>query len=399
MYDLYKNKLEVPHQVFSSEKLRVGIICHGNLGGSSVVSTHLAEQLAQREHHVHLFTQYPTFNHLLRSGRVVLHKISFTAQQKSAEELYTNWQEDEFRCYLEYLEKAIAENSLDILNFNYALPFAFLAALLKQRLGQKCPVLVLTLHGSDVYDLNKNKELCLNLRKALLEFDALTTVSFFLSQLAASVLNLPKRPLVIPNFIDIQAYPSKNDQIMIEGPYTKTPVIVHISNFRPIKNSIAVAEIFIKLRKKRDVKLKLVGEGLELSKIKALLKLHHLEDHVSFLGMRSDIAHILLHSDLLLMTSHMESFCLVALEAMACGTPVVAPRVGGIPEVVRHAKNGYLFSGNDQWHIAEEILNLLNDDFRYKKISEECRKRARYFSTDRIVPRYESLYRSLIKSA
>lgn len=395
---LYENKPREQHNAFSREQLKIGIICHGNLGGSSAISTQLAEQLAQRGHLVHLFTQHSTFNHLLRSGNVVSHMMSLSNKQRSTQELYTNWQEDELRFYLQYLEKVIIENSLDILNFHYALPFAFIAAGLKQRLGPRCPILVLTLHGSDIYDLGKKKELRLNLQKALLEFDTLTTVSFFLSQLSASVLNCTTPPLVIPNFVNLQSYASKKAQFMIEEQDKKPPVIVHVSNFRPIKNSIAVAEIFIKLREKKDVKLKLVGEGLELSKIRALLKRHHLEEHVSFLGVRSDIAHILLHSDLLLMTSHLESFCLVALEALACGTPVVAPCVGGIPEVVQHSENGYLFSNEGQWQIAEEILKLLNDNIRYKKISAECSKRAQYFSADLIVPRYELLFRNLIKS-
>jgi N-acetyl-alpha-D-glucosaminyl L-malate synthase BshA len=171
--------------------------------------------------------------------------------------------------------------------------------------------------------------------------------------------------------------------------------IAHVSNFRPVKNAESLAYVFIGIRKQIDSELWLIGDGEELAVVKSMLRQEGFENDARCWGLKSRVTAILAQVDMLLVTSHYESFCLAALEAMACGVPVVAPRVGGIPEVVVHGKTGYLFEQDDFSAAVEHSVAMLSDANHRQSISKAALDQARRFRQDKIVPEYEALYKKL----
>src|SRR5438552_9486259 len=91
----------------------------------------------------------------------------------------------------------------------------------------------------------------------------------------------------------------------------------------------------------------MVGDGPERPKAEWLANTHGVAQDVLFVGKQNDMSELLAISDVLLLPSELESFGLVALEAMACEVPVIATRVGGVPEVVRDGIDGYLYEVGD----------------------------------------------------
>jgi N-acetyl-alpha-D-glucosaminyl L-malate synthase BshA len=174
--------------------------------------------------------------------------------------------------------------------------------------------------------------------------------------------------------------------------------VAHVSNFRPVKNAQSLASVFIGIRKQIDSELWLIGDGEELAVVKSMLRQKGFENDVRCWGLKCQVTAILAQTDMLLVTSHYESFCLVALEAMACGVPVVAPRVGGIPEVVVHGRTGFLFEQGDLSAAVEHSVAMLSDANHRQSISKAALDRARRFRQDKIVPEYEALYKRLFYS-
>ena len=174
--------------------------------------------------------------------------------------------------------------------------------------------------------------------------------------------------------------------------------IAHVSNFRPVKNVQSLASVFIGIRKQIDSELWLIGDGEELAVLKSILRQKGFENDVRCWGLKCQVTAILAQTDMLLVTSHYESFCLVALEAMACGVPVVAPRVGGIPEVVVHGRTGFLFEQGDLSAAVEHSVAMLSDADHRQSISKAALDQARRFRQEKIVPEYEALYKRLFYS-
>jgi N-acetyl-alpha-D-glucosaminyl L-malate synthase BshA len=174
------------------------------------------------------------------------------------------------------------------------------------------------------------------------------------------------------------------------------PRLIHISNFRPVKDTQSMARIFVDLRKQMDAELWLVGDGPEMPAVKETFQRSGVEDDVCYWGLQPDVAPILSQADLLLLTSLNESFSLVALEAMACGVPVVSTNVGGLPEVVLHDQTGGLFSQGDHHTAVKLALRILSDPVRHQQMRRAAIRHAQQFDPDRIIPRYEALYRELL---
>jgi N-acetyl-alpha-D-glucosaminyl L-malate synthase BshA len=272
--------------------------------------------------------------------------------------LQTDWLAEEIHEFLSQILGLIATEELDILHFHYAVPFAFVAARVRHHLGDAAPALVGTLQGTDVYTHGRRPETKRRLKRALRELDALTTVSHAHARLSKEVLDLPVEPAVIPNFVDLTCFrperhvPSKpvlgltsasSVEPSKEREAHPRPVIVHISNFRPIKDLPGVVRIFLEIRKQVKAELWLVGDGQVMDEAQAMLQASSFENDVQYWGMQRDVASILRQTDLLLSASLYEIFCLVALEALAFGVPVLATDIGGLPEVVRHGETGYLY--------------------------------------------------------
>lgn len=371
--------------------MRIGMMCHASFGGSARIGVELAMALGRRGHCVHLFTHSEPLGGWQSTPNVVLHTPPYDADNLHPAALHTDWSEDDLQCYTSLIRRIIATEGLDVLHFHYAVPFAFVAQRLRYQLGAAAPLLVGTLHGTDVTHFGTMPVFGTQLAEALQSIDVLTAVSASHARLAASVFKFSNPPQVVPNFIDLSTFWPRVS-IRYHRRQASRPRLIHVSNFRPVKDPRSMARIFLDIRARLDAELWLVGSGEEMTVVQSLLRQSAFASDVRYLGLQRDVAPLFRQADLLLMTSRYESFCLVALEAMACGVPVVATRVGGLPDVVRHGRTGMLFPLDAHACATDMAVDLLSDPARYGKMREAAIRHARQFGDQHVVPAYEALY-------
>jgi L-malate glycosyltransferase len=366
---------------------RIGLICHRGVGGSTRVAVGLATELARRDHEVHLFTRSAPLGMSAFPGATSLHTISDGSTPLTTS-LDDAWCDDDLERLTERVVEVVEESALEALHFHYAIPFVRVLAEVRRRLGSRSPVLVGTLHGTDVSEHGGFAPGQGALTAALGELDAITTVSHSQAALAVRALRLPHPPEVIPNFVDtVRFRPGNGRARNADGAR-----IVHVSNFRRVKDPRGVARVFIELRRRIKATLWLVGDGEELASVEAMLDDAGVAEDVRRFGLRLDVESILPAADALLLTSRTESFSLVALEAAACGVPVVAPRVGGLPEVVAHGQTGHLYEPGDEAAAVRALSHLLAAPAIRRRMGRAAVEQARRFAPARVVPRYELLY-------
>jgi N-acetyl-alpha-D-glucosaminyl L-malate synthase BshA len=383
--------------------MRIGILCLAGLGGSARIATELATELSRRGHRVHLFAETTPFDHKHHVDEVILHTI--TSERKAGVHpatLSTDWSAYEFQTLLSHILEVITSEGLDVLHFHYAVPFAFLATEVKRYLNGMAPVLVGTLHGTDVSIYGRAPTVAPRLAQALQGVDKLTTVSTSHAKLAAKLFGLSTWPEVIPNFIDLAKFHPRVSPLhpFPDGPglnRARKPRIVHLSNFRPVKDTPSMARIFLGIRQQMEAELWLIGEGPELDTVKAILQGSGYEHDLVCWGLHHNVAPLLAQTDLLLMTSLSESFCLAALEAMACGVPVLATKVGGLPEVVIHGQTGYLFPSGDHEAAIQVAVRLLSNPGQHRAMRARAVTHAARFDQKQIVSVYEGLYHKLLQ--
>jgi len=310
-----------------------------------------------------------------------------------AHRLDAQWSEDELDALCTTIVGVADSDGLDVLHFHYALPFAKVAVEVRRRLADPRPGLVGTLHGTDVSRYGADPGIAPVLARDLGGIDRLTTVSASHAALAVANLGLATPPVVIPNFVDLSRWSARGRDHLGPG---RRPRIAHVSNFRAVKHPQGVARVFARVRRHLDAELWLVGDGEEMPHVRAILDRRGLSSHVRYLGIRGDVEEILPQTDVLLMTSRSESFCMAALEAMACGVAVVAPRVGGLPELVDDGVTGHLFGPGDEAAAADAVVGILADPGRAALMASQAARRAMVLSGDAVVPRYESLYLDLV---
>jgi L-malate glycosyltransferase len=386
----------VPTPIVGVSPLRIGILCHGVLGGSARAATRLAAALSRRGHRVHLFV--PGALPWLLPDSVVQHRIPVPLSGYGSDP-GAAWRCRDVLCFRRAVQTVTRDAALEILHFHYALPFALIADQIAGELdgaGVLAPGIVGTLHGSDVTRAAEMGSLRSRLRQAFASTAALTTVSHAYARLAADVFGLVRPPQVIPNFLGAgECRPI----VLSRGEHAarlRRPRLIHVSNFRPVKAPAAVARVFARVRERVDAELGLVGDGPEMPSVRRLLDDPALAAHVRYHGVRQDVSPLLADADLLVLTSRMESFGLAALEAMACGLPVVAPRVGGVPEVVEDGVSGLLFAPEDERDALDKVLAALRSSTVHWSMRCNAIARARHFSEPLVVERYEALYRQVV---
>ena len=383
--------------------LRIGIACFPTIGGSGVAASQLALTLDARGHRVHVFSSDTPVRLADGHGGCVLHRVE-PLQRPPLEN----------GVYALALAGAMAEVSLaeelDLLHVHYALPHAVSAHLARELVrarGGRPPRQITALHGTDVTGLAKHRALLSVTRHAVLHSDAVTTPSEWLRRTAVSALELPAttRIEVVPNFVDPEQFhpgDGRSDMHRLfpwarwDGP--KSPgVLLHASNFRPIKRVADTVHALAEVLRSREAVLVLVGDGPERRSVEGLVETLGLGERVAFLGERRHLGPLFAQADLFLLPSEQESFGLAALEALASGVPVVATDVGGIPEVVRQGETGRLVPPGDPRALAAAVLELLGDDSRRTRMGEVARTDAtRRFRPEPVVTRLETLYRELI---
>ncbi len=373
--------------------MKIGIICHDSCGGSSRIAIDKALELSRKGHYVYLFTRSPAYmlpgDTKTITCRSIYNAVNTTV---SPARLKTSWPVAEQETMSDIIASSAAGHGMDILHVHYALPFIFIARKVKEKLQENAPAVILTLHGTDVTRL---AEICPDpdrLADILSFCDRVTTVSASHASLFTRMSGLNMRLEIIPDFTDLSRFLPKPPQISGDP-----PTLLHISNFREIKNPSAVIEIFFQLRKKRAAHLWLVGDGDEMNNVKKLAEKKGVSQYIRFWGMQPDVSTLIRKADMLVMTSVYESFCLVALECMACGVPVLAPRIGGIPEVVRHGETGFLFPPGSYRDAVDFSVKLFSDPEQYARISRKCVQRAQVFDLKKMVALYENLYSRVLE--
>jgi N-acetyl-alpha-D-glucosaminyl L-malate synthase BshA len=146
------------------------------------------------------------------------------------------------------------------------------------------------------------------------------------------------------------------------------------------------------VRRALPATLLMIGDGPDRADAEQEARELQVDKDVRFLGRLDSVVDLLQATDLFLLPSQTESFGLAALEAMACGAPVVATRVGGIPEVVEDGRNGILEPPGSVEAMARRAIELLRDPERHRIMSQAALESAKQFSAERIVPMYEALY-------
>ena len=159
--------------------MRIGLMCLSSFGGSTRIATQLAVELAHRQHAVHLFTRTPPFDDgHCGNGHLILHTVAPMREvDLHPARLYVDWSAEDYQLYLTRVLDCIATAGLDVLHFHYGVPFAFLAAEVRAQLGWATPLLVGTLHGTDVSLYGRDPVTAPRLGQALRSLDGLTTVS------------------------------------------------------------------------------------------------------------------------------------------------------------------------------------------------------------------------------
>jgi N-acetyl-alpha-D-glucosaminyl L-malate synthase BshA len=370
--------------------MRIGISCYPVYGGSGVVATELGMQLAQRGHEVHFITYAMPFRLTSFVQNVFYHEVEVPS--------YPLFEHPPYSLALTVAMHNVAERyNLDLIHAHYAVPHATSAWMAKEMTTDKQLCVVTTLHGTDITLIGQDPSYKSITAFSIQQSDGLTAVSEYLRQETVDHFDIPPDRIdVIPNFVDLDEYkrdvhPCHRSRLSQEG----EKIIMHISNFRPVKRVDDVVRIFARINRQVPARLILIGDGPEKGRVQQTAEDEGVSERVMFLGKQESVGEILSCADLFLLPSATESFGLVALEAMSCGVPVVATRVGGLPEVVPEGEAGFLADVGDVAAMAELGLLILKDKEVWRRMSATARRVAEQFSTERVVPMYENHYRKI----
>ena len=377
--------------------MNVGIVCYASVGGSGIVATELAKVLARRGHEVRLISSEPP----VRLGDFQA-GLAFHAVQTPGYPLFREPQ------YLLSLASKIVEVArayrLDIIHAHYAIPHATAAYLARQILAAggdgQVPRVITTLHGTDVTLIGSDPSYLETAAFSIDHSDGVTAVSDSLRDDTYRHLPVGARIHVIPNFLDCQYHRRALDESLRAryrrgDPHAK--LVIHVSNFRPVKRADAVIEIFRRIRERLPARLLLVGDGPDLAPACRRAGEAGLAGDVEALGEQELVVPLLSIADVCLLPSAQESFGVAALEAMACEVPVVASRVGGLPEVIADGDSGFLHDPDDLAGMADSAVRLLTDPVLHRRLAAgACRRVHQRFCAEEIVPRYEAFYEAVL---
>jgi len=375
--------------------MNIGISCHHTYGGSGAVAAELGKALAGRGHSVHFFGQALPFRLGAFSRNIFYHEVEVTHYPMFDAPFYS------LALAAKIAEVAFYEK-LDVVHAHYAIPHALSAMLARQMLEDKCAELkcfklATTLHGTDITVVGADRGMQDVVRLAINKSDGVTTVSRYLKDETVRMFTPRKEITVIPNFVDTSLFfRSPRNEIREQLGIVKEKIVIHISNFRPVKCIGDIIRIFYAVSQKVNATLLLVGDGPERIEAEILVRQFGIVDRVKFLGKLVDIVPLLSIADVMLMPSNAESFGLAALEAMACGVPVVATMAGGFPEFIVPGRHGYLLSPGDIEGMTEKALLLLSDQDHWLECSKACIKQAKCYETTLLVEQYEAYYTSLL---
>ncbi|MHA2040814.1 MAG: N-acetyl-alpha-D-glucosaminyl L-malate synthase BshA [Candidatus Thorarchaeota archaeon] len=374
-----------------------------SMGGSGVLATRLGEHLADRGHIVNLISYDRPFLSNKRHGV----QIQLVAREDYP--LFETIGQPYAMSLVSKILELVDNPGLDVLHVHYAIPHVLSAYAVSKISG--LPWLV-TLHGSDAHSLGWNPSFKLAMQRTLEDAGAVTTVSEFLKKRIQEKIGFEGEVTVIPNFIDIDHFsPSNELRFCLEtesitrkeqgeagNPDSNKLMLFHASNFRAGKRVPGLIDAYrIVVDSHPEIHLLIAGDGPQRVDVERRIERYGLQDNVTLLGKRNDIRELMCCSDMFLLFSNVEGMPLTVIEAMSCGTPVIATPVGGTPELVRPGQDGIVTKGIGEEEYAHAIIDLLENESLRLKFAAAGRKRVEEsFSVNAIVPRYEKLLEKVI---
>jgi L-malate glycosyltransferase len=374
--------------------MKIGITCYPTYGGSGVVATELGIELAARGHDVHFISYAMPIRLNTANEHIFFHEVEVTTYPLFDHPPYT------LSLAVKMFEVA-EEAKLDVLHVHYAIPHSVSALLARSMaLPRKLPFIT-TLHGTDITLVGSDRSYLPITRFSIEQSDGVTAISNYLKERTIKEFDI-RRPIeMIPNFVNCDLYCRCGDSPLraLWAPNGE-PILMHLSNFRPVKRVTDVVEIFAIVRAKIPAKLVMIGDGPDRGAAEHLARKKKISSDVIFLGKQDNVQQKLGAADLFLLPSDLESFGLAALEAMACEVPVIATNVGGLPEVVTNGVDGYLVAPRDVAAAGKYALEILTRSDRGREMGQLARINARknYCAND-VIPHYEDYYRTVIETA
>jgi N-acetyl-alpha-D-glucosaminyl L-malate synthase BshA len=368
--------------------MRIGISCYPTYGGSGIVATELAMALAEGGDEVHVISYALPSRLSLLNSRIYFHEVVTPTYP-----LFDNYPPYSLALSTKMVEVA-RHNRLDVLHVHYAIPNAVSAVLAREIVAPQPLPVVTTLHGTDVTLVGADPNYLETTRWGILQSDAVTAVSESLRRATIAQLDIQSHIDVVPNFID----PSRYEQARHSAGARRWALpgerlLVHISNFRPVKRVIDVVETFRRVLRKMPARLLMVGDGPERGKVERHCRENGTCGSITFVGSLPLVEEVLVGADLFLLPSETESFGLAALEALSCEVPVIATDAGGLPEVVEDGKTGFLLPVGDVEGMAKAAIRLLEDEDLRRSFGAAGRQRALVtFSEEAVVARYKGIY-------
>lgn len=378
--------------------MKIGITCYPTYGGSGVVATELGKALALRGHEVHFISYALPMRLQGFVQNIYYHEVESFNYPLFDNPMYT------LTLTSKIVEVAMM-NDIELIHAHYAIPHATSAYLAREILKneKKYPnhlKVITTLHGTDITLIGLEPSFLPVMKFSIEQSDGVTAVSSFLREKTVTSYQINKDIKVIPNFIDINKYKrvvdEKTECLRKNYAPNGEKILIHTSNFRPLKRVEDVIRIFNEVRKKVPSKLLLVGDGPERGDAERLSRELEIANDVKFLGKQDALVEILSAGDLFLMPSQSESFGLSALEAMSCSVPVISTSIGGLPELNVHGETGYIAEIGDVERMSRYAIDLLSNEKKYALFCKQARQRAEQFSEEKIVPLYEQFYEQII---
>lgn len=375
--------------------MNIGITVYPTYGGSGIVGSELGKELAARDHTVHFISSALPTRLTKLSRRVQFHEVEMMSYPLFEHQPYT-------LALATKMAKVAETENLDLLHVHYAIPHSISAILARESLrpNRRLPVIT-TLHGTDITLVGADRSYLPITRYGIVQSDGVTAISHYLKDATKEIFQFDDIR-VIPNFVcgsDYSRHPV--DELRRSLAPDGEALLVHVSNFRPVKRPLDCVEIFARVLKEISrVRLVMVGDGSERMNVEHRARCLGIYEKCSFVGKQPNIVDYLSAADVLLLPSDQESFGLAALEAMACEVPVIASRVGGIPEVVNDGETGFLSEVADVDKMARDAVRLLADPELRRKMGTRARELAldRY-RTDIVIPQYIEFYESVLARA
>lgn len=370
--------------------MKIGITCYPSYGGSGIVATELGLELANRGHEIHFITYSNPIRLDPFTPRIHYHEVEVSN--------YPLFQYPPYCLALASRMADVAETyQLDLLHVHYAIPHSIAALLARQMMPRRLPF-VTTLHGTDITLVGLDRSYYGITKFSIEQSDGVTAISEHLRHDTVEKFGIAREIRVIPNFVNCDIYKPNHDR---DGAAAFAPngekLLVHVSNFRPVKRVLDCVRILAEVRKHADVRLLMIGDGPERGPAEHLAWTLGVQQHIDFLGKQDHVERLISLAHVILTPSEMESFGLASLEAMACEVVPVSTRAGGIPEVITDGVDGFLEEVGDIPALAARVTQLVTDESLHSQMAVAARRTASArFCSEKIIPRYEAYYQQIL---